>query len=194
MLGCVVNSTPPWHELPCLRLRSENFSLNFNATPPIVRRPLRPIRWGRPNRSSRHPQDVSRAGNRGIRDIIACASRRSASTRSCRMCRRSATTAKLLCPPNLGPATPSRPGIRLPNSPCWGRSSPSTKVTRAPAPAVAASIAPRFPRRSAPTSSGHAWPRPCLTSPVAITWAGGGLRGRGFSGPELGVDQNLFVN
>ena len=74
-------------------------------------------------------------------------------------------------PPSLGLATPSRPGIRSPNSPSWRPSSPSTKGTRAPAPAVAASIVPRSPRRFAPMRSGCAWPRWCLTSAAVITSA-----------------------
>ena len=64
---------------------------------------------------------------------------------SCRICPRSAPTAKLPCPPSPGLATPSRPGIRSPNSPSWRPSSPSTKGTRAPAPAVATSIVAVIP-------------------------------------------------
>ena len=39
--------------------------------------------------------------------------------------------------------------------------------------AVATSIVARFPWRSAPTSSGHGWPRQCLTSAAVIIWADG---------------------
>src|SRR5208283_3265524 len=74
---------------------------------------------------------------------------------------------------SLDLATLSRAGIRLPNSPSWRRSLPSTKDTRAAALAVATSIVARFPWRSAPTSSGHGWPRQCLTSAAVIIWADG---------------------
>ena len=46
--------------------------------------------------------------------------------------------------------TPSRPGIRLPNSPSWRPTSPNTKDTHAPALAVATSIVARSHRRFAP--------------------------------------------
>ena len=62
-------------------------------------------------------------------------------------------------PSEAAPVTPSRPGIRLPNSPSWRPTSPNTKDTHAPALAVATSIVARSPRRFAPMSSGHAWPR-----------------------------------
>ena len=48
------------------------------------------------------------------------------------------------------PVTPSRPGIRLPNSPSWRPTSPNTKDTHAPALAVATSIVARSPRRLRP--------------------------------------------
>ena len=55
-------------------------------------------------------QDPERAqtgrANGDILDIIAIASRPSGSTRSCRMCPRSAPTARLLCPPNPDPNDP----------------------------------------------------------------------------------------
>ena len=62
-------------------------------------------------------------------------------------------------PSEAAPVTPSRPGIRLPNSPSWRPTSPNTKDTHAPALAVATSIVARSHRRFAPMSSGHAWPR-----------------------------------
>ena len=62
-------------------------------------------------------------------------------------------------PAEPGLVIPSRPGIRSPNSLSWRPSSPSTKDTHAPAPAVATSIVARSPRRFALMSSGHAWPR-----------------------------------
>ena len=68
-------------------------------------------------------------------------------------------TAKLPCPRKPRPVTPSRPGIRLPNSLSWRPTSPNTKDTHAPVLAVATSIVARSPRRFAPMSSGHAWPQ-----------------------------------
>ena len=135
-------------------LRSQlNRNSSNSSSPPSVDPP------GVPNRSSRHRRDVSQADSRGILDTIAIASRPSGSTRSCRTCLRSAPTAKLPCPRKPRPVTPSRPGIRLPNSPSWRPTSPNTKDTHAPALAVATSIVARSHRRFAPMSSGHAWPR-----------------------------------
>ena len=110
-----------------------------SSTPPSADPP------GRRSLSSRHPRGGNRAASRGIPDIIAIASRQSGSRSSYRICPRSAPTAKLPCPPSLGLATPSRAGIRSPNSPSWRPSSPSTKGTRAPAPAVATSIVRAIP-------------------------------------------------
>ncbi len=133
--------------------------LNSTAIRRIPPHPHQSIRLGLPSRSSRRRADASRAASQGILDAIAIASRPSGSRTSCRMCPRPAAVAKRCCPPNRHPLTPSRPGIRLPNSPNWRPSSPSTKGTRAPAPAVATSIVARSPRRSALMSSGHAWLR-----------------------------------
>ncbi len=102
------------------------------------------------------PAGANQVVSPDILDIIAIAFRPSGLRISCPTCPRSAPSAKLRCLPSLDLATPTRAGVRLPNSPSWRRSSPSTQDTHAPVPAVATSIVAGFPRRFAPTSSGHA--------------------------------------
>jgi len=91
--------------------------------------PLRPIRWTPPSRWSRPRAGANQVVSPDILDIIAIAFRPSGLRISCPTCPRSAPSAKLRCLPSLDLATPTRAGVRLPNSPSWRRSSPSTKDT-----------------------------------------------------------------